>query len=151
MRLKRTVYRLDKEPLEYLVEKATPGREVLSVRVYMPADAEERVMIRARTEIPASARRSDSDSWTFEESRFEVQRRDGQLVPVLASDASPLRAGYRFSIVLGSDLEVGDYRISLRREAGPVCFVYMAMMVLRTGDERRVFLERDRPVGEGSR
>ena len=146
MFLRRTVHRLSEEPLEYLVEKATPGREVLSVRVYMPAEAEERVVIRARTEIPAAARRSDPDSWTFAETRFEVRHRDGQVVRVFASDARPLRAGYRFSIVLGSDLEVGEYRISLRREAGPVCFVYMAKMMLRTGDERSVFVERERPV-----
>ncbi len=151
MHLRRTVYRLDDEPLEIQVEKTTPGREVLSVWVYMPAGTDERALVRTRIELPAAARSPDPDSWTFEESRFEIRGRDGQAVRVLASDEPPLRAGYRFSLALGSDLRVGSYRVSLERDGGPVCFVHIAKLVPTTGDRRSVFLERALAPEESSR
>lgn len=138
----RLAARLDGE-LAFDVERSTREEEILSARLFQPADWQGRSRLAARIEGPAPAALTPLPGWLFDERRFDVRPDPSWAAPVFDTRGERSDAGQPVQILFPAGAPPGRYRVVFRIEEGPPG--YLTLSRIRPGVEtrRRIFEEAE--------
>lgn len=121
--LGRRPLRLAPGTIKFRVPKLSEGREVLSLSLFPAAKLQGRGTLHASLEAPRPENRLLSD-WTIERRLFDIRFNDIPEGGILLPSGAPLGAQRTMYFVLGADLPIGTYTLSVSSEMkGEVLFL----------------------------
>ncbi len=110
-RSRRLVYRIDSQPLEFLLHRTARVEESIGIRWLSDSDADQPAHL--KVQILGATRPFSGQDWTLHEREFVIHKAPVGEDYLLGRDTRPVSASQLFYIGIGKDIAPGDYRIRL--------------------------------------
>ncbi len=136
--VKRLVHRFDQR-MQFINEKRSHDKELVSVRLYMPYGMEERLQIRVKLSAVPKTGLQNYIGWTFFLRDYDIRPAGGDASAVLNTPNDFVDSGQFFVIPLQEDLPPGHYAIELEPEKKVGAYITLSKITVGLQEEVRQF------------
>ncbi len=138
--IKRLVHRFDSQGLQFLYEKRSEDKELISARVYLPHGTQKRLQVQVK--LSAASKRSRTHTgWTFPKRHYDLRPAGEKAVMVLNTRHEFVDVGRFFVIPLQDDLPPGQYRIVLKPQQSLGAYLTLGKIMAGLEEQRKFFQE----------
>lgn len=143
--IKRLAHRFDSNGLQFIYEKQSQDKELISARVYMPQGTQQRLQVHVKLNAVANSKIEGTHTgWTFPQRQYDLRPAGEGRVVVLNTRDEFVDVGQFFVIPLQNDLPIGQYQISLKPQQS--LGVYLTLSKIKAGlEEQRKFFSETEP------
>ncbi|MEK8021159.1 MAG: hypothetical protein VSS75_030170 [Candidatus Parabeggiatoa sp.] len=139
--IKRLAHRFDAKGLQFTYEKRSQDKELVSARVYLPKETQERLQVQVTLGAEAKIKATHNTGWTFPQRQYDLRAAGEGEIVVLNKRNEFVDVGQFFVIPLQDDLPAGEYQITLKPQKTLGAYLTLSKITAGLEEQRQFFSE----------